>query len=268
MCNIKKLVFFSAAPLPGDESELAWKCCVQEGRTHFTHSPVHPFSLPTMLSLSPLNPLILPSMLFSPVPPFPRHSPHNNHYLPPPPSPSSYLPTLLPMQNGWEPVFVPRRHRLCFCCHRCFHYCCFCCRRWCHPHALVVVLPLQLPLPLPRKRERVSFQTKQNMRSVKRNMRSERQMAKPREQKRKWKHDKQRRENVETNQKREVKPQEAKHEKQRHEKNRKTNHKGQRKPQKAKPWPCFSSCSMSLPLFPLALSFRSQQRFSRAEIFK
>ena len=93
-------------------------------------------------------------------------------------------------------------------------------------HVPVVVLQLRLHLPLPIKTERVSFQTK-------RNMRSERQIANLRERKRKQKHDKQRRENMETNQKREAKPREAKYEKQRCEKNGKINHKGQRKPLKS-----------------------------------
>ena len=79
------------------------------------------------------------------------------------------------------------------------------------------------------KKERVSFQTKQNMRSVKRNMRHERQMVKPREQKQKWKDDKRRRENRETNQKRKRSRERQSMRSKDVKKNGKIKHKGQTK---------------------------------------
>ena len=193
-----------AAPLPGD-SELARKCCLREGRAHFAHSPAPPFSQPTALSLSSSNPLILPSMLFSPVPPFPPYLPHTYHYLPPP---------LLPPLT-FRPRFQCGTVENLSSFHGIIGYAsaAIITSIVVSPHAPVVVLLLRLPLPLSIKRERVSFQMKQNMRSMKRNMRRESQMVKPRERKRRRKNDKQRRENMESNQKREAMPREAKHEK-------------------------------------------------------
>ena len=116
----------------------------------FTHFPAHPFSLPTMLSLSSSNPLIRPSMLFYPVPPFPPRSPHTNHYLPPPLPPLTFPPRF-PCRTVENLSFSPSSMAMLLL-PSLLPLLLFLLLGVVSPHAPVVVLPLWPPLPLPIKK--------------------------------------------------------------------------------------------------------------------